>query len=151
MVERGTGRIIIISSLIGQTGNIGQANYAASKSGLFGLTSSLAREAEFQLQQAGKFEDNPMGITVNCVTPGYVATEMLEHHPREGAGPDQGPDPGRPAGRARRDRPRRALPGRRRLRLHHRAGVGRQRRIAHVTQHDTSTVLAELANPLLTS
>jgi hypothetical protein len=43
MIERGTGRIISVSSVIGETGNIGQANYAASKSGLFGLAKSLAR------------------------------------------------------------------------------------------------------------
>jgi NAD(P)-dependent dehydrogenase (short-subunit alcohol dehydrogenase family) len=52
MIERGTGRIISVSSVIGETGNIGQANYAASKSGLFGLTKSLAREAIFQLNRA---------------------------------------------------------------------------------------------------
>ena len=45
MVERGTGRIVNVSSIIGEIGNIGQANYAASKSGLFGLTKTLAREA----------------------------------------------------------------------------------------------------------
>jgi NAD(P)-dependent dehydrogenase (short-subunit alcohol dehydrogenase family) len=44
MLERGSGRIINISSIVGETGNIGQANYAASKSGLFGLTKTLARE-----------------------------------------------------------------------------------------------------------
>ena len=49
MIERGSGRIINISSIIGETGNIGQANYAASKSGLFGLTKTLAREAASQL------------------------------------------------------------------------------------------------------
>ena len=53
MLERGTGRIINVSSVIGETGNIGQANYAASKSGLFGLTKSLAKEAIFQLDRAG--------------------------------------------------------------------------------------------------
>ena len=52
MIERGTGRIISVSSVIGETGNIGQVNYAASKSGLFGLTKSLAREALFQLNRA---------------------------------------------------------------------------------------------------
>ena len=52
MLERGSGRIINISSIIGETGNIGQANYAASKSGLFGLTKTMAREAAFQLGQA---------------------------------------------------------------------------------------------------
>ena len=54
MLERGTGRIINISSAIGEIGGIGQANYAASKSGLFGLTKSLAREAVFMLQRAGE-------------------------------------------------------------------------------------------------
>jgi acetoacetyl-CoA reductase/3-oxoacyl-[acyl-carrier protein] reductase len=83
MVGRGTGRIVIVSSLIGEVGQIGQANYAASKSGLFGLTRTLAREAEFQLQKTGHFEDNPMGITVNCVTPGYVRTEMVESIPEK--------------------------------------------------------------------
>ena len=52
MLERGSGRIVNISSIIGETGNIGQANYAASKSGLFGLTKTMAREAAFQLGQA---------------------------------------------------------------------------------------------------
>jgi NAD(P)-dependent dehydrogenase (short-subunit alcohol dehydrogenase family) len=83
MVERGTGRIVMVSSVIGEMGNIGQANYAASKSGLFGLTKTLAREAEFQLKRAGKQQDNEVGITVNCVTPGFVATEMLEHIPEK--------------------------------------------------------------------
>jgi len=83
MVERGTGRIVLVSSLIGEVGQIGQANYAASKSGLFGLTRTLAREAEFQLQRGGKFDDNPMGITVNCVTPGYVRTEMVDSIPEK--------------------------------------------------------------------
>ena len=52
MLERGTGRIINISSIIGSTGNIGQANYAASKSGMFGLTKSLARESWKQASRA---------------------------------------------------------------------------------------------------
>ena len=45
MIERGTGRIIFVSSVIGETGGIGQANYAASKAGMLGLTKTLAREA----------------------------------------------------------------------------------------------------------
>jgi NAD(P)-dependent dehydrogenase (short-subunit alcohol dehydrogenase family) len=77
MLERGTGRIINISSAIGEIGSIGQANYAASKSGLFGLTKTLAREAVFMLQRAGKPVGDGPGLTVNCVTPGYVATDML--------------------------------------------------------------------------
>jgi acetoacetyl-CoA reductase len=65
MLGRGSGRIVNISSVIGQTGNIGQVNYAASKSGLFGFTQSLAREVARK------------GITVNCVAPGYIETEMV--------------------------------------------------------------------------
>ena len=81
MLERGTGRIINVSSVIGETGNIGQANYAASKSGLFGLTKTLAREALFQLARSGKLSDHSIGVTVNTVTPGFVATEMLQGVP----------------------------------------------------------------------
>lgn len=65
MIERGSGRIINISSVIGETGNIGQANYAASKAGLLGFTKSLA------LETANK------GITANVVAPGFIATEMV--------------------------------------------------------------------------
>jgi len=64
MLERGYGRIINISSIIGSAGGFGQANYAAAKSGLFGLTMSLA------LETASK------GITVNTVTPGFIVTDM---------------------------------------------------------------------------
>jgi NAD(P)-dependent dehydrogenase (short-subunit alcohol dehydrogenase family) len=77
MLERGSGRIVNISSIIGETGNIGQANYAASKSGLFGLTKTLAREAAFQLARAGRDGD----VTVNAVAPGFIATEMLDNVP----------------------------------------------------------------------
>jgi NAD(P)-dependent dehydrogenase (short-subunit alcohol dehydrogenase family) len=71
MLERGSGRIVNISSVIGQTGNIGQVNYAASKSGLFGMTRSLAREVARK------------GITVNCVAPGYIETEMVAAVPEK--------------------------------------------------------------------
>jgi acetoacetyl-CoA reductase len=71
MIERGHGRIVNISSVIGQTGNIGQANYAASKAGLFGFTKSIA------LEMANK------GVTANVVAPGFIATEMLEAMPEE--------------------------------------------------------------------
>ena len=71
MLERKSGRIVNISSVVGQTGNIGQANYAASKSGLFGLTKSLA------LETASK------GITVNCVAPGFIDTDMVAKVPEE--------------------------------------------------------------------
>jgi acetoacetyl-CoA reductase len=70
MIERNYGRIVNISSVIGETGNVGQANYAASKSGLFGFSKSLA------LETARK------GITVNCVAPGFIGTEMVEAIPK---------------------------------------------------------------------
>jgi 3-oxoacyl-[acyl-carrier protein] reductase len=83
MVERGSGRIVNISSIIGQTGNVGQANYAASKSGLFGLTMSLAKEAAFALKRAGKLTPDGMNITVNAVAPGFIETEMLDSVPEK--------------------------------------------------------------------
>ena len=76
MLDRGSGRIISISSIIGEAGNIGQANYSASKSGLFGLTKTLAREAAYQLAKAGNNIEDGIGLTVNTVTPGLIATEM---------------------------------------------------------------------------
>jgi NAD(P)-dependent dehydrogenase (short-subunit alcohol dehydrogenase family) len=65
MLDRGYGRIVNISSVIGEKGNVGQANYASAKSGLFGLTMSLAQETARK------------GITVNSVAPGFIATEMV--------------------------------------------------------------------------
>ena len=70
-IERGFGRIVNISSIVGQTGRIGQANYSAAKAGLFGLTKTLA------LETATK------GITVNCVIPGAIKTDMVATLPEE--------------------------------------------------------------------
>jgi len=66
MMRRRWGRIIAITSVVGTTGNPGQANYAASKAGLVGMSKSLAQEVASR------------GITVNCVAPGFIATAMTE-------------------------------------------------------------------------
>ncbi|MEY3182882.1 MAG: acetoacetyl-CoA reductase [Pseudomonadota bacterium] len=66
MLARGYGRIVSISSINGQKGQFGQTNYAAAKAGIYGFTKSLAQEV------AAK------GITVNCISPGYVATDMVK-------------------------------------------------------------------------
>ena len=132
MLERGSGRIVMVSSVIGEVGAIGQANYAASKSGLFGLTKTLAREACFQLARAGKLTDDGIGVTVNTVTPGYVATEMLETIPEKVLDAHQGHHSHGPAGPARRDCARCAFPGRGRIGLYHRTGLGSQWRHGHV-------------------
>ena len=83
MLERGAGRIVNISSLAGQSGNIGQANYAASKSGMFGLTRTMALEAALALHRAGQTGDDAIGLTVNCVAPGYTTTDMVAAVPEK--------------------------------------------------------------------
>src|SRR5271170_5165216 len=64
MMSRRWGRVISITSIVGVTGNAGQANYAASKAGLIGMTKSLAAEMASR------------GVTVNCVAPGFITTAM---------------------------------------------------------------------------
>jgi acetoacetyl-CoA reductase len=71
MRARGYGRIVNISSINGQKGQIGQTNYSAAKAGMIGFTKALAQEG------AAK------GITVNCIAPGYIATEMVAAMPPE--------------------------------------------------------------------
>lgn len=65
MTRQRHGRIINISSVVGQMGNAGQINYASAKAGLIGLTKALAKE------------EGPSGITVNCVAPGVIDTDMM--------------------------------------------------------------------------
>jgi acetoacetyl-CoA reductase len=71
MCERGYGRIVNISSIIGQTGQFGQSNYAAAKSGMHGFTMSLAREVARK------------GVTVNSVSPGYIKSAMTDSVPQD--------------------------------------------------------------------
>jgi 3-oxoacyl-[acyl-carrier protein] reductase len=66
MMKKRAGRIINITSIVGVTGNPGQANYVASKAGVIGLTKSLAQELATR------------GVTVNCVAPGFIATPMTD-------------------------------------------------------------------------
>ena len=67
MIKKKWGRIINITSIVGHTGNLGQANYVASKSGLTGMTKSIAIELA------------KWNITVNCVSPGFIKTNMTEN------------------------------------------------------------------------
>lgn len=71
MLERGNGRIINISSINGQKGQMGQSNYAASKAGMHGFTMALAQETARK------------GITVNTISPGYIATDMVMAVPED--------------------------------------------------------------------
>ena len=71
MMKKKSGRIINITSIVGLTGNSGQANYAASKSGLIGMSKSIAKEVATR------------GITVNCIAPGWIETKMTENLPEK--------------------------------------------------------------------
>ena len=71
MIKNKYGRIINITSIVGLQGNSGQSNYAASKAGLIGFTQSIAKEVASR------------GVTVNCIAPGWIDTEMTNELPQE--------------------------------------------------------------------
>jgi 3-oxoacyl-[acyl-carrier protein] reductase len=71
MMKQRYGRIISITSVVGASGNPGQANYAAAKAGVAGMTRALAREL------------GSRGITVNCIAPGFIETDMTASLPEE--------------------------------------------------------------------
>ena len=71
MVDQGFGRIVNISSVVGQSGNFGQANYASAKAGLIGLTKTVALEVAKR------------GVTVNAIAPGFIETDMTKAMPAE--------------------------------------------------------------------
>ena len=71
MAKKRAGRVINIASVVGQAGNAGQANYAAAKAGVIGMTKTLAREY------------SKRGITCNCVAPGFIASDMTDAIPEK--------------------------------------------------------------------
>ena len=71
MVKQRTGRIVNITSVVGQTGNAGQVNYCASKAGMIGMTKAAAQELAAR------------GITVNAIAPGFIETDMTETLPQD--------------------------------------------------------------------
>lgn len=73
MEDKGSGAIVNISSVVGEYGNIGQANYAATKAGVIGLTKTWAKE----------FARKGAAVRVNCIAPGYTMTDMLKTVPQE--------------------------------------------------------------------
>jgi 3-oxoacyl-[acyl-carrier protein] reductase len=108
MMRAKYGRIISVTSVVGTTGNPGQANYAASKAGLVGMSKAMAQEVASR------------GITVNCIAPGFITSPMTE------ALPDAWKDPGGKAGFRKRYRCRCRLPGQPGGRVHDGPDAARQ-------------------------
>ena len=129
-----------VSSVVGETGNIGQANYAASKSGLFGLTKTLAKEAAYQLAKSGKRTDDGIGITVNTVTPGLIATEMTAGIPEKVMAKLTSQIPVGRAGRPEEVARVVHFLAADVVLLHHRTGLECQRRHGHVTRPQLSAL-----------
>jgi 3-oxoacyl-[acyl-carrier protein] reductase len=121
MMKQRYGRIINITSVVGASGNPGQANYAAAKAGVAGMTRALAREL------------GSRNITVNCVAPGFIETDMTASLPEEQQKAAAGADSAGPSGQAGGHCPCGGLPGVAAGRLCDRAGTARQWRHVHVS------------------
>ena len=116
MMRRRYGRIINITSVVGVTGNPGQANYCASKAGMIGFSKSLAQEIATR------------NVTVNCVAPGFIESAMTDKLNDKQKEAIMGAIPTQAHGHGRRSRRRRRLSRLRRGRLRHRPDHPRQRR-----------------------
>ena len=120
MIRQKRGRIICISSVVGQSGNAGQANYAASKAGLIGFAKAVAQEVASR------------NITVNVVAPGLIETDMTRGI-TDGRARDVGSEDSAQTPRQRRRRGGGGVLSRiRRGVVYYRAGARRQRRDVHV-------------------
>ncbi len=120
MVKQRAGRIVTIGSVVGQMGNAGQANYAASKAGLIGFCKSLAREV------------GSRSVTVNVVAPGFIETDMTKAVGEETQKAVGGADSAGRLGHARRRRGGSLFPGVGRGVVYYWAGSRSQRRDVHV-------------------
>ena len=125
MMKARAGRIISITSVVGSSGNPGQANYAAAKAGVAGLTRALAREI------------GSRGITVNCVAPGFIDTDMTKALPEAQRDRPARPDPARPARTGRRRGRGRRVPRLARGGVRDRHDVARQRWHVHELKQDS--------------
>ena len=119
MMKARHGRIIQIGSVVGTSGNPGQANYAAAKAALVGFTKSLAQEV------------GSRNITINCIAPGFIDTDMTKALPEAQRAKLLEKNTPRPAGIARGHRARGRVPGVAPGGLHHRRDPARQRRHVH--------------------
>ena len=119
MMKQRYGRIVNITSVVGASGNAGQANYAAAKAGVAGMTRSLAREL------------GSRGITVNCVAPGFIETDMTRALAEAQTAALLAQIPLGRLGQAERGRARGGVPRLAGSGLHHRHRTARQRRHVH--------------------
>ena len=119
MMKQRYGRIVNITSVVGASGNPGQANYAAAKAGVAGMTRALAREL------------GSRNITVNCVAPGFIATDMTDGLPEAQKAALLAQIPLGRLGTPEEIAACGGLPGLAAGRLHHRHRTARQRRHVH--------------------